>query len=136
MADLTDAAIKAAIRRGQAVRRSEPRAIEATYDKTRRRLGLQLGNGCEVSIPADALQGFHNATDIQIAAVTITADGYGLHWAVLDIDLSVPGLLAGLFGTTSYMAQQAGKAKSDAKARASRANGTKGGRPRKTAAAS
>jgi len=28
----------------------------------------------------------------------ILGRGYGLHWEALDADLSVPGLLAGLFG--------------------------------------
>jgi hypothetical protein len=41
-------------------------------------------------------------------------------------------LLAGLFGTKAYMARHAGQASSPAKA-AARANGAKGGRPRKSA---
>jgi hypothetical protein len=53
--------------------------------------------------------------------------GYGLHWEALDADLSVPGLL----GTGAYMARRAGQATSTAKATA--ANGARGGRPRKTA---
>ncbi|PZR07781.1 MAG: DUF2442 domain-containing protein, partial [Azospirillum brasilense] len=51
----------------------------------------------------------------------------------LDADLSVPGLLAGLFGTRAFMARQAGRATSPAKAAAARANGARGGRPRKSA---
>jgi hypothetical protein len=49
------------------------------------------------------------------------------------VDLSIPGLLAGLFGTKAYMARRAGQAKSPAKAAAARENGRKGGRPRKQA---
>jgi len=59
--------------------------------------------------------------------------GYGLHREALDVDLSIPGLLAGLFGTKAYMARHAGRATSPAKAAAARANGAKGGRPRKSA---
>ena len=59
--------------------------------------------------------------------------GTGLHWEALDADLSVPGLLAGLFGTRAFMARQAGRATSPAKAAAARANGARGGRPRKSA---
>lgn len=63
------------------------------------------------------------------------AGGYevlcGLHWEALDVDLSIPGLLTGLFGTKAYMARQAGRTKFPAKAAAARANGLKGGRPRK-----
>ncbi|MDX2223212.1 MAG: DUF2442 domain-containing protein, partial [Rhodospirillaceae bacterium] len=63
--------------------------------------------------------------------------GYGLHWPDLDVDLSVPGLLAGLFGTRAYIdrlrARRAGSATSKAKSAAARRNGAKGGRPRKVA---
>jgi hypothetical protein len=45
----------------------------------------------------------------------------------------VPELLTGLFGTKAYMARRAGQARSLAKAAAARANGAKGGRPRKMA---
>ena len=59
--------------------------------------------------------------------------GSGLHWKTLDVDLSVPDLLAGLFGTKAYMARRAGQARSPAMATAARANGANGGRPRKSA---
>lgn len=49
------------------------------------------------------------------------------------MDLSVPGLMAGLFGTKAYMARRAGQATSAAKAAAARKNGRKGGRPRRQA---
>ena len=32
--------------------------------------------------------------------------GYGLRWDRLDVDLSVPGLLAGLIGTKTCMDRQ------------------------------
>ena len=50
------------------------------------------------------------------------------------MDLSIPGLLAGVFGTRAHMARQAGRATSPAKASAARRNGAKGGRPRKLGA--
>jgi hypothetical protein len=56
------------------------------------------------------------------------------HWESLDVDLGVPELVAGLFSTKTWMAElgrQGGKAKSAAKSAASRANGKRGGRPRK-----
>lgn len=59
--------------------------------------------------------------------------GIGLHWETLDVDLSVPDLLAGPFGAKAHMAQHAGQARSAAKAAAARANGSRGGRPRKSA---
>ena len=44
-------------------------------------------------------QGLETATGEELGAVEILGAGYGLHWEALDTDLSVPGLLAGLFGT-------------------------------------
>ena len=50
-----------------------------------------------------------------------------------DFLRSIAGLLAGLFDTRPDMARHAGQARSGAKAAAARANGAKGGRPRKSA---
>jgi len=68
-----------------------------------------------------------------LSAVEILGAGYGLHWEALDVDVSVPGVLAGLFGTRAFMARQAGRVSSVKKAAAARENGAKGGRPRKVA---
>jgi hypothetical protein len=132
MAELTDAQIDAALARGKAARASEPRAAAARYDRELGRMIVDLSNGCTFAFPPRLAQGLEDATDDQLAEVEILGAGYGLHWAALDTDLSIPGLLAGIFGTRAYMARRAGQARSEAKAAAARANGIKGGRPRKT----
>lgn len=131
MAELTDADIDAAIARGDAAWRHEPRAAAARYDAASRQVVINLTNGCTFSFPPLLVQDLENATDDGLAAVEILGAGYGLHWEALDVDVSVPGLLNGLFGTAAYMARRAGATKSPAKAAAARANGAKGGRPRK-----
>jgi hypothetical protein len=82
-------------------------------------------------------EGLQDASDDDLAEVEILGRGYALHWEKLDVDLSVPGLLAGLFGTRRHMdrlrAARAGRATSTAKADAARRNGAKGGRPRTSA---
>ena len=133
MADLTDAAIDAALERGRAAHAGEPRAAAARYDRASGRVIVDLTNGCAFAFPPRLAQGLETASDDQLAAVEILGRGYGLHWEELDVDLSLPGLMAGLFGTKAWMARHAGRATSAAKAAASRANGAKGGRPRKTA---
>ena len=133
MGDLTDAQIDAALERGQAARRHEPRAAAARYDRRSGRVIVELANGCTFAFPPELAQGLEAATDDQLSQVEVLGSGSGLHWEELDADLSIPGLLAGLFGTRAYMAQQAGRATSPAKAAAARANGAKGGRPRRTA---
>lgn len=131
MVDLTDAEIDAALERGRIAQQTEPRALAARYDKKNGRIVVDLTNGCTFAFPPRMAQGLETATDEELASVEILGAGYGLHWETLDADLSVPGLLAGLFGTRAYMARRAGQATSPAKAAASRANGAKGGRPRK-----
>ena len=133
MAELTDAQIDAALERGLAARRHEPRAATVHYDGQLGRVVVELTNGCTFAFPPHLAQGLQTATDEQLSQVEILGAGSGLHWDALDADLSIPGLLAGLFGTKAYLAQQAGRATSPAKAAAARANGTKGGRPRRAA---
>ena len=133
MADLTDAQIDAAVERGAIARRNEPRAASARYDHRLGRVIVELTNGCTFTFPPRLVQGLESATEDQLTAGEVLGAGYGLHWEALDVDLSIPGLLAGLFGTKAYMARHAGRAASPAKAAAARANGAKGGRPRKSA---
>lgn len=133
MVRLTDAGIDAALERGKAVRLAEPRAAAVRHDARSDRMIVELTNGCTFLFPPSLAQGLEAATPGQLARVEILGNGYGLHWEALDVDLSVPALLAGLFGTKAHMARHAGRTKSPAKAAAARTNGAKGGRPPKTA---
>lgn len=133
MVDLTDAEINAALERGRIAQQTEPRATSARYDRKNGRIIVELTNGCTFAFQPRMAQGLEAATDDDLASVEILGAGYGLHWEALDVDLSVPGLLAGLFGTKAYMARRAGQATSPAKSAAARTNGAKGGRPRKQA---
>lgn len=132
MVEPTDAEIDAAAERGRLARLAEPRAKAARYDRRRGQIIVDLTNGCSFAFPSRLAQGLETASDEQLAEIEILGAGYGLHWEALDTDLSVPGLLAGLFGTKAYMARRAGQAKSAAKAAAARVNGAKGGRPKKS----
>ena len=132
MADLTDKEIDTALARGRAAASSEPRAASARYDRRLDRIIVELTNGCTFAFPPRLAQGLEQATEGELAEVEVLGKGYGLHWETLDVDFTVPGLLAGIFGTRAYMARHAGRATSPAKAAAARANGAKGGRPRKS----
>jgi hypothetical protein len=133
MAEISDAQIDAALERGKYALETEPRAVSARYDRKLERVVVELTNGCTFAFPPRLGQGLEAATDEELDQVEILGLGYGLHWEALDVDLSVPGLLAGLFGTRAFMARRAGQSTSPAKAAAARANGAKGGRPRKRA---
>jgi hypothetical protein len=133
MAEITDAELDRASQLGAALAKSEPRAASARYDRSTGRITVELTNGSAFAFPARLGQGLEAATDDQLADVVILGAGYGLHWEALDVDLSIPGLAAGVFGTKAHMARIAGRGASPAKSAAARANGAKGGRPRKTA---
>lgn len=133
MVDITDEEIEAARQRGRVEEETEPRAKSARYDRTTGRIVVELKNDCTFAFPARRAQGLENATDDELAEVEVLGLGYGLHWETLNEDHAVPALLAGMFGTKKYMAGVAGRATSPAKAAAARANGAKGGRPRKAA---
>ncbi|NJK55964.1 MAG: DUF2442 domain-containing protein [Pleurocapsa sp. SU_5_0] len=119
---------------GKALDEVEPRAVKAWYAADSARIFIELNTEVIMGFPMARLQGLSDATPKQLAEVEITPSGYGLHWESLDVDLGVPQLVAGLFGTKAWMAQlgrQGGKACSPSKAQASRDNGKLGGRPRK-----
>jgi Protein of unknown function (DUF2442) len=116
-------------------RTHEPRATGVRYDHEAGRVIVDLANGCVFAFPPKLAQGLETATEEQLAQAEILGAGSGLHWERLDVDLSVSGLLVGLFGTKSYLAQRAGRTRSAAKAAAARANGAKGGRPRRLGSA-
>lgn len=131
MVELTDATIRRANRRGREYMRSHPVAQRARYDSANDRIIVDLQNGCTFAFPPRLVQGLECASPEQLGRVEIDS-GIGLHWSELDVDYSVAGLMAGIFGTRSYMASRAGSATSPAKVAAARANGRLGGRPRKT----
>ncbi|MEO9191557.1 MAG: DUF2442 domain-containing protein [Acetobacteraceae bacterium] len=133
MIELTDAQIDAAAERGRIARATEPRAAAARYDRQLGRVIVDLTNGCTFTFPPRMAQGLQGATEDDLAQIELLGAGYGLHWERLDVDLSIPGLLTGIFGTHAYMARRAGQATSPAKAAAARTNGAKGGRPHKAA---
>lgn len=133
--ELTDEALAAANRRGQAQRARQPGVLKARYDRRTARLVLHLDSGLHVAfLPAQA-QGLETATPDELAEIEISPSGLGLHFPRLDADLYVPALLEGFLGSQRWHAQQRGRlggaASTAAKAEAARRNGRLGGRPRK-----
>lgn len=135
MADLDEKQLDAAEAQGRAMFKTEPRAVAARYDKKTGRLVIDLANGCVYAFPTALVQDLQSASPEALAAVEIDGLGFNLHWPERDVDLFVPALIAGVFGTKAWMTREfarlAGQAKSEAKAAAARVNGAKGGRPRK-----
>lgn len=128
----SDAQIEAAEARGREMLKHEPRAATARYDAKSARVIIDLTNGATFAFPVRLTEGLADADPKDLADIEVSPYGFGLHWPKLDVDYSVPGLVAGVFGTARWMAARAGRASSPAKAAAARTNGAKGGRPRKT----
>jgi hypothetical protein len=131
MTDLTAAEIAAARERGRVYRATRPHAVSARYDARSERIVVELTSGATFAFPPRLVEGLANAAPAHLAEVELLGDGEALHWETLDVDYSVAGLVNGIFGTARWMAARAGRATSPAKAEAARANGAKGGRPRK-----
>ncbi len=137
MADGNEAQYRVAEEHGRALLEKGPRAVEARYDHETRRLELELVNGCTYAFPVELVEDLQGATDTDLAAVEVDGLGFNLHWPALNVDLYVPAVVSGVFGTKAWMARElarhAGATTSPAKAVAARANGLKGGRPKKLA---
>jgi hypothetical protein len=135
MADPIETLLKQATDTGNALLADGTLARTVSYNRSTGHLSITLANGAAVTIPAHLIEALSDAPEVAREAVEVAGIGYGLHWRDIDLDLSVPALLAGVFGTRRWVdtqrAGRAGRATSAAKSSASRQNGAKGGRPRK-----
>jgi hypothetical protein len=135
---ITKEQFRAANARGAAALARGPVARAVRYDARRGLIVITLEGGCEFAFPAALAEGLADAPRSKLAKMKISPNGLGLHWPLLDADLYVPGLIEGAFGSRRWM-QQIGKlggaSRSAAKAKASRENGRRGGRPKERAVA-
>ena len=108
--------------------------VEARYDAARDVLDLEFRSGGLITIPRRVVPGLGGASPSALDAVRVSPAGDALSWHSLDVDVYVPGLVERVFGTRLFAratGQRGGLRRSTAKADAARANGAKGGRPRK-----
>jgi hypothetical protein len=109
-------------------------AADVQYHGESDTISLRMQSGIRIAIPrklVDELAGASGATLEKELAVGVGGDVVSV--PSLDVDIAVPGLLRDLLGFN--IQRRGGQARSEAKAAASRANGTKGGRPPKKHAA-
>jgi len=78
-------------------------AIEAKYDSQQDQIIIHFSDGSEFRFSSQLGQGLEKATPEQLAEVEITPSGQGLHWEILDADLSIPDLLQGVYGNQKWM---------------------------------
>ncbi len=119
--------------------KNQPLAVAVKWSRSQG-LILDLNNGVRLILPLSYLPHplLKSATSGQLADVELVAPETAIQWPALDEQIGVVELLKDLLGEelspliAKELARRAGSAKSDAKAAAARANGAKGGRPRKS----
>lgn len=124
-----------AVAHAQRVRAARPVATAASYDSGSGRVLIRFSNGGEFRFPAHSVQGLEKAGTRDLQEIEISPSGFGIYFPRLDVDLDVPELMLGHFGSRNWMASTmgaaGGRSTSKAKRLASRRNGVLGGRPRR-----
>ena len=131
-ASITEEDFNKATEQGARLLARGPLATSVRYSLGR--IHVELDNGCAFVFPASHAQTLSGAKVADLRQIEINAAGLGLHWPSLDADLWLPSLIKGVLGTKQWMAQigaVGGQSSSDAKSSAARANGKRGGRPKK-----
>jgi hypothetical protein len=133
------ASFEKASRAGRRAAKTEPRAETAAYLASDEALRIVLTNGASLTVPVRLIPALQHAAVRDLQQVEVLGRGGGLHWENLDLDLSVPALVASLFAGSGWMTElgrAGGRRASAAKTAAARKNGRKGGRPRSRASTS
>jgi plasmid maintenance system antidote protein VapI len=78
-------------------------AISAEYLNETRQVVIKLDNEAEFKFSVDKCQGLQNVDDRHLSNIEIFPSGIGLRWESLDVDLSIPHLMMGIFGTKQWM---------------------------------
>lgn len=130
---ITDAQVRRIEQESRERDAQEPRATAIVYDETTNQLVLTMRGGVVLSVPVGTLPALSHLTPQQLSTVHLDARGRALHWDEADIQIGVIALLQIIFQikTIQEVTRQGGSVKSEAKAVAARANGKKGGRPRR-----
>jgi len=130
----TDEELRKAVAAGHRRRAMERRAASVRYDADRDAIEIELTDGAAVRLPRAMVEEFRDVPPADMAAVRVSPAGYGIKLDQHDINISVHGLI-GALATAGDMAASLGKlggaVRSKAKSISARANGAKGGRPRK-----
>ena len=137
---LTEAEVRAQIEAADRLPKTEePTAKTIVFTPETRSFDLLLANDTRVGFGADSLWELKGASTEDLAAIELSPSGSAISWPRLDIDISVAGLVLDLLGSTEWkqalrraVNRDLARNKTEARARAARENGKKGGRPRKT----
>ncbi len=120
--------------RGKARLEDPSAVVDVSYDSDTDAIELRFGGGGSMSIPRRIVPDLKGASKSKMESIVVSPAGDALSWPSLDVDVYVPGLVERAFGTRLFAAstgRRGGRRRSEAKVAAAKANGAKGGRPRK-----
>lgn len=130
---LTEADIEKAIARGRKTRHLYARASTVRYEDSC--ISIGFGDGSRVVLPVAGLPEFEGFSLKDFQQLEVDFGGTAVCCEARDLHVSVTGLIATskplMDLATSLVASRNGRKSSAAKSAAARANGKKGGRPRK-----
>jgi hypothetical protein len=109
--------------------RVEPRAVDIAFDSSLDLILVRLQGGSVFGFQPKAVAGLDGGTADQLANVRISPTGDGLHWEDLDVDASLTGIVVEALNLREWAPRLMGQVRSEAKAKAARENGMRGGRP-------
>ncbi|WP_226477517.1 DUF2442 domain-containing protein [Pseudomonas sp. MWU16-30323] len=130
---ITEADIDKAIDRGRRSKRLYANASDVRYENDC--ISIGFSDGSRVMLPVAGLPEFEGFSVQDFQQLEVGFGGKALCCEARDLDVSVTGLIATsqplMALATSLVASSNGRKSSAAKSAAARANGKKGGRPRK-----
>jgi hypothetical protein len=136
--EITDAEYAAALTIGRTDAETEIRARRVQYVPERDAIEIVTNRNFGFSIPRVSVHALDDVPTEELAKLELWPDGSVIELGNRDIHISVHGLLTALLpemlparAVASAFASRGGQSTSDAKRRSARANGRKGGRPRK-----
>lgn len=100
-----NAQIEAARAAANLARKTEVRAISARFDRVSRRVVIELTSGATLLTPVDRIEALQGASDDDLAAVEVNPLGDGLAWPRLDWHHGLAALMAGRYGSRTWMDQ-------------------------------
>jgi hypothetical protein len=133
----TTAEMRTAVKSARARERTATKINAARYDRRSDAVIATLSTGATLTVPRHAVPGFAKVSPRRLLDLAITPGGEGLWSDSVDDGVLLEQLLVQAAGEATLGtigARINASKKSPARAAASRANGVKGGRPRKSAA--
>jgi hypothetical protein len=116
---------------------AEPHATAARFNTRTRILSINYSNGLSIHFDVRASSILAGHADADLSDPYVTPGGDGLLFERAGLSFALPSVVASILPESlarMRVAAVQGRVRSDKKAEAARANGAKGGRPRKVSA--